>query len=108
MDRTNQELANAIVATADSGGVTAGVTLQESTTAAVFFRRVTASDVTGLAAESIFESGKWGDHGEHYVDGYTYLYWGPPSGTAPTDTGKLEQNVIAKRIGSSFNLKLAA
>jgi hypothetical protein len=90
----NQELANAVVASATTGA--AGVTLATGdNTAYVFFKKLeSATPITGLNAESVFASGKWGDDGSKYVDGYVNLYYGPASGTQ-LNAADLEQNVLA-------------
>jgi hypothetical protein len=105
-DRPNQELANGVVVgftpgavgtdgaldavaadtpLLDAAGVDIAVLFKESTTA------IAGSD------EAAFQSGKWGKDGENFVDGYTYLYYGPKStdGNYKTNAADLEQNLIA-------------
>jgi hypothetical protein len=89
------------------------VSIKDSTTPAnggvvAYFTDV--SSITGSSApsaEAKFESGKWGKAGEHYVDGYTYIYYGPASGGGAykVTAADLEQNVVAlqdKGSGSFF------
>ncbi|MDR2457442.1 MAG: hypothetical protein LBD41_03070 [Clostridiales Family XIII bacterium] len=92
-DRANQELANAIIAKADSDTTLAAQTALTAGTAveyAILFKRIDSA-VGGISDEAKFESGKWGVNGSLYVDGYTYIY-GYNDGDSPE---KVEQQVIA-------------
>jgi hypothetical protein len=93
-DRANQELANAIITTPAVNGTYAAVTgavCDGSTPIVAAFKKVDPSVTTGITAEAAFESGKWGVNGEHYVDGYCYIYYG----NAGQSSAQIEQNVIA-------------
>jgi hypothetical protein len=93
-DRANQELANAIVVSPAATGAYAAVTGADcngSKNIVAVFKKVDPSVITGITAEAAFESGKWGVNGEHYVDGYTYIYYG----NAGQPSAQIEQNVIA-------------
>jgi len=91
-DRPNQELANGYVQKDTE-------VLDASMDVIVHFAELDASSGAGLTAEAIFESGKWGKDGKNYVDGYTYLYYGPKDGKDAggnaINPAALEQNVVA-------------
>jgi hypothetical protein len=94
-DRANQELANAIVATADvaaPGALAAANPLAAGTKTeyAILFKKIDEA-ITGISAEAKFESGKWGVNGSLYVDGYAYIY----GYNAGDSLEKVEQQVIA-------------
>ena len=78
----NQELANAIIVEMEDKNTIAspghpGVKLPaagSSVIAGIFFKKIDGSEgLTGLSAETVFESGKWGTNGANYVDGYTTI-----------------------------------
>ena len=93
-DRHNQELANGIVCdvggTAQAGPLPA---LGASDQFSILFKKVSNTGATPLAIsdEAAFESGKWGNDGALYIDGYTYLYGYNPN----DDSAKVERQVIA-------------
>ena len=97
-DRTQQELANAIIGTSDGAGTydfSANAALGADNKIAIAFK-----DMTGLVPgnpEAEFASKKWGTNGSLYVDGYTYLYYVPAAQLTNKkylESGALEQNVI--------------
>jgi hypothetical protein len=91
-DRHNQELANAIIAVADSDDSLSKaqpLASGETREYAILFKRI-EDHVGGITEEVRFESGKWGLNGSLYVDGYTYIY-----GFNPGDSEeRMEQQVI--------------
>jgi len=90
-DRANQELANSVVANVSGGTVTDGPAIITSGNEYAFmFKRLNRGEL-GISDETAFTSGKWGENGALYVDGYTYIY-----GANPGDRSeRVEQQVIA-------------
>lgn len=73
-DRANQELANGHIKNGTVSSTDLAAFGDTTITPEVYFTELDATTGAGLTAEAIFESGKWGKDGAHYVDGLEKTY----------------------------------